>query len=89
MAIQLRKEMKGEGWLILSGVLAILFGFLVFAQPGIGLTTVLWMIAIFSLLIGGLLVSLSLKLRNTGKKIQAASGRIKEGLQNLADKSQA
>lgn len=86
MAIQLRKEMKGEGWLILSGVLAILFGFLVFAQPGIGLTTVLWMIAIFSLLIGGLLVFLSLKLRNTGKKIQAASGRIKEGLQNLADR---
>jgi uncharacterized membrane protein HdeD (DUF308 family) len=86
MAIQLRKEMKGEGWLILSGVLAILFGFLVFAQPGIGLTTVLWMIAIFSLLIGGLLVFLSLKLRKTGKKIQVASGRIKEGLQNLADR---
>jgi uncharacterized membrane protein HdeD (DUF308 family) len=87
MAIQLRKEMKGEGWLILSGVLAILFGFLVFAQPGIGLTTVLWMIAIFSLLIGVLLVFLSLKLRNSGKKIQEASARIKAGLQDLADQA--
>jgi uncharacterized membrane protein HdeD (DUF308 family) len=87
MAIQLRKEMKGEGWLILSGVLAILFGFLVFAQPGIGLTTVLWMIAIFSLLIGGLLVFLSLKLRSSGKKIHEASERIKAGLQNLAEQA--
>lgn len=87
MAIQLRKEIKGEGWLILSGVLSILFGVLVFAQPGVGITTVLWMAAIFSVLIGMLLVFLSFKLKNAGTAIRDAAGRIKSGLQNLADRA--
>jgi uncharacterized membrane protein HdeD (DUF308 family) len=87
MAIQLRKEIKGEGWLILSGILSILFGVLVFAQPGIGVTTVLWMAAIFSVLIGLLLVFLSFKLKNAGNKLKDAAGRIRSGLQNLADQA--
>jgi uncharacterized membrane protein HdeD (DUF308 family) len=88
MAIQLRKEIKGEGWLILSGILAVLFGALVFAQPGVGLTTVLWMAAIFAVLIGGVLVVLSVKLKNAGTALKNAAGRIQHGLQNLADQVQ-
>jgi uncharacterized membrane protein HdeD (DUF308 family) len=88
MAIQLRKEIKGEGWLVLSGILAILFGVLVFAQPGIGVTTVLWMVAIFSVLIGVLLVFLSFKLKKAGNRLKDAAGRIRSGLQNLADQAE-
>ncbi len=87
MAIQLRKEIKGEGWLILSGILSILFGVLVFAQPGIGVTTMLWMAAIFSVLIGLLLVFLSFKLKNAGRRLKDAAGRIRSGLQDLADQA--
>jgi uncharacterized membrane protein HdeD (DUF308 family) len=85
MAIQLRKEIKGEGWLILSGILSVVFGALVFAQPGVGVTTVLWMAAIFSVLIGTLLVVLSFKLKTAGQRLRDAAGRIKSSLQNLAD----
>jgi uncharacterized membrane protein HdeD (DUF308 family) len=85
MAIQLRKEIKGEGWLILSGMLSIFFGVLVFAQPGLGVTTVLWMTAIFAVLIGILLIFLSFKLKSTGRRLMDAAGQIRSGLQNLAD----
>jgi uncharacterized membrane protein HdeD (DUF308 family) len=88
MAIQLRKEIRGEGWLILSGVLSVLFGVLVFAQPGVGVTTVLWMAAIFSVLIGILLIFLGFKLKNAGGRLKDAAGRIKSGLQNLADRAE-
>ena len=35
-AIQLRKEIEGEWWLILSGLVSIAFGVLLIARPGTG-----------------------------------------------------
>ena len=83
MAIQLRKEIEGEGWLILSGVLSVIFGILVFAQPGIGIATLMWIIAIFAILVGVLLILLSLKLRKAGNKLGEKAVQVKEGLKNL------
>lgn len=85
MAIQLRKEIQGEGWLILSGVLSILFGIIVFTQPGVGVTTVLWMAGIFAILIGVLLAVLSFRLKAAGARIRERAGQIKAGLQNLSN----
>lgn len=86
MAIQLRKEIEGEGWLILSGVLSVLFGIIVFARPGVGVTTVLWMAGIFAILIGILLVLLSFKLKNTGRKIMEKVNSARTRLQNTTDR---
>ena len=83
MAIQLRKEIEGEGWLILSGVLSVIFGILVFAQPGIGIATLMWIIAIFAILEGVLLILLSLKLKKAGNKLGEKAVQVKEGLKNL------
>jgi uncharacterized membrane protein HdeD (DUF308 family) len=83
MAIQLRKEIEGEGWLILSGVLSVIFGILVFAQPGIGIATLMWIIAIFAILVGVLLILLSLKLKKAGNKLGEKAVQVKEGLKNL------
>jgi uncharacterized membrane protein HdeD (DUF308 family) len=85
MAIQLRKEIKGEGWLILSGALSALFGIIVFAQPGIGIATLMWLIAFFALVIGIVLIVLSLKLRKAGNQIGEKTEQLKEGLKNIRE----
>jgi len=88
LAIQLRKEIEGEGWLILSGILSVLFGVIVFAQPGIGIATLMMIISIFAILIGILLIVLSLKLRKSGKLIAEKAEVIKAGLTDLKNKMQ-
>ena len=85
MAIQLRKEIEGEGWLILSGVLSLIFGILVFAQPGIGIATLMWIMATFAILVGVLLIVLSLKLRKAGNQLVEKAAQVKEGLKNLKE----
>jgi uncharacterized membrane protein HdeD (DUF308 family) len=88
MAIQLRKEIQGEGWLILSGILSVLFGVIVFAQPGIGIATLMIIIAIFAILVGILLILLSLKLRKSGKLIGEKAEAVKAGLADIKIKNQ-
>jgi len=62
-AIQLRKEMDGEWLLILSGIIAIVFGVLMFLQPVAGALAVVWMIATFAIIFGIDLIWLSFKLK--------------------------
>ena len=63
-AIRLRREIEGEWLLILSGLLSVLFGVLVLAQPGAGALALVWLIGAYALLFGGLLIALSLRLRS-------------------------
>lgn len=86
MAIQLRKEIEGEGWLILSGVLSVIFGLLVFAQPGLGIATLMWIMASFAILVGALLIVLSIKLRKAGNQLGEKAAQLKEGFKNLEGK---
>jgi uncharacterized membrane protein HdeD (DUF308 family) len=89
MAIQLRKEIQGEGWLILSGILTTIFGVIVFAQPGIGIATLMIIIAIFAILVGILLIILSLKLRKSGKFLGEKADEVKASLAELKSKIQS
>jgi len=62
-AIQLRKEIEGEWLLVLGGVVAILFGILMFLQPAAGALAVVWMIATFAIIFGIDLIWLAFKLK--------------------------
>jgi len=62
-AIQLRKEIEGEWFLILGGVFAILFGILMFLQPAAGALAVVWMIATFAIIFGVDLILLAMRLK--------------------------
>ena len=62
-AIRLRKVIEHEGLLILSGLASVLFGAIVASMPAVGIVGMMWTVGIFGLLLGGLLLGLSFKLR--------------------------
>ena len=83
-AIQLRKEIKGEGWMILGGVISVVFGLLIFARPLFGIGYLMYIIGFFALLIGILLIFVSLKIRKSTSWLNDN----KEALKIAMDKAQ-
>lgn len=61
--IAMRKEIEGEWMLVLSGILAILFGGLIIAYPLAGALSVAYIIASFAILQGVIMIAFSLSLR--------------------------
>jgi uncharacterized membrane protein HdeD (DUF308 family) len=72
-AIRLRKEIENEWLLILSGVLSIAFGIFMIVNPGAGAMAVLWLIGVFAIAYGALLVMLSFKLKKHAAPKPAAA----------------
>lgn len=66
-AIRLRKEIKGEWLMILSGLVSVAFGVLLFLQPGAGALAVAWIIATYAFIFGVLMVLLAFKVRKLGR----------------------
>ena len=62
-AIRLRKEIDNEWWLVLGGVLSILFGAILLIAPGAGAIGLIWVIASYAIAFGVLLVMAALKLK--------------------------
>jgi uncharacterized membrane protein HdeD (DUF308 family) len=65
-AIRLRRELKGEWLLVLTGLLSVLFALLIAFWPEAGLVALVWLVGFFALLRGMLLLSLGLRLRMSG-----------------------
>lgn len=63
-AIRLRKVIVGEWLLGLSGAISVLFGITLFVYPAAGALAVIWMIGIFAILNGLLLIFLSLRIKS-------------------------
>jgi uncharacterized membrane protein HdeD (DUF308 family) len=63
-AFNLRREINNEWFLVLNGLLSILFGIVLFAMPGVGALALVTAIGIIAILIGILLVVVAFRVRN-------------------------
>jgi uncharacterized membrane protein HdeD (DUF308 family) len=66
-AIQLRKQIRGEWFLVLAGVCSILFGVLMLVNPFAGALAVVWLIGAYAVVFGALLVALGVRLHGLVK----------------------
>ena len=69
-AIELRHFIEGEWMMVISGILSILFGIVLFASPNQGALAMLWVIGIFAIVIGIWLIIFAFHLRSKIKKIK-------------------
>lgn len=80
-AIRLRKEIHGEFWMILAGILSVAFGAILIARPGPGAVAVAWLIAGYAIAFGVVHVVLAFRARGFVKEIDhqpAYGGRRRE-----------
>jgi uncharacterized membrane protein HdeD (DUF308 family) len=68
-AIQLRKHITGEWLLVLSGIISILFGAALLYNPVAGALAVVWIIGIYAVVDGILLLALGIKLRGLVRSV--------------------
>ncbi len=65
VAVRMRRYMKGEWLLVLSGLVSILFGVLVLRFPtGAGALALAWLTGMYAILTGTLLLALALQVRS-------------------------
>jgi uncharacterized membrane protein HdeD (DUF308 family) len=64
LAIKLRKEMKGEWFLILMGLASIIFAVLLLWNPVPGALALLWLIASYAIVFGVLAIFFGFRLRS-------------------------
>jgi uncharacterized membrane protein HdeD (DUF308 family) len=62
-AIRLRRFIRGEWLLVLTGVASVVFGFLLFAAPGPGAIVIAWWIGAYVFVFGLLMLGLAFRLR--------------------------
>lgn len=62
-AIKLRNEIEGEWWLVASGLLSVLFGVMLVAWPVAGGLAIAFVIGIFAIVYGVLMIGFGLRLR--------------------------
>lgn len=63
-AVQLRKHIANEIWLIIGGLASIAFGVLMLLYPYVGALTIIYIIAIYAVVFGILMIAFALRLRS-------------------------
>lgn len=71
MAIRLRKEIRGEWFLVASGALSVLFGVVIFVMPEAGVLSIVWLIGFYAILFGILFIGLALRLRRANAETKS------------------
>lgn len=80
MAIRLRKVIRGEGLLFLTGFISVMFGVSVFLFPGTGALALAWLISIYAIITGSLLLMLAWRARSWKNDEEARQHEHDHGL---------
>jgi uncharacterized membrane protein HdeD (DUF308 family) len=67
---RIREEVSSEWVLYVTGILSVLFSLLILFRPGVGGTTVVYLIATWAILIGALRIFFAFKARKLGGRIE-------------------
>jgi uncharacterized membrane protein HdeD (DUF308 family) len=62
-AIRLRKSIRGEGWMIVAGMLSVLVGIILLVNPVQGGIALTWVIGVYAALFGVMNIALAFRLR--------------------------
>ena len=73
-AIELRRIVQHEWLLALAGVMSIAFGVVLFVSPIAGALAVVWLIAAYATVFGGLLIALGIRLYQLRREGEKAFG---------------
>ena len=68
-AVALRRELDGEFWMALGGVMSIVFGALLIVAPGAGLLSLVWLVGIWSVVFGVSSLGLAYRLHLIGEAL--------------------
>lgn len=66
-AIRLRKEIDNEWWLILHGVISVIFGIFLFAEPLTSALALIWVIGAYAVAAGVIMIALAFRLKGHAK----------------------
>jgi len=75
-AIALRREIEGEFWMGLGGVMSVVFGILLIVSPGTGLLALVWLLGSWAIVFGASSLGLAYRLHGidaTRRKPASAS----------------
>jgi uncharacterized membrane protein HdeD (DUF308 family) len=73
-AISLRKEIEGEFWMALGGIISIVFGAFLVINPGAGLLSLTWLVGLWAIMFGVANLILGWRLRERHQRTSGAQG---------------
>ena len=80
MAIRLREQIRGELFMAIAGLISIVFGLYIIIFPGVGILSVLWLIAFFAIAFGVSLIALGWRLRGIFQQAQRQNEYAERGM---------
>ena len=71
-AIEFRRVIVGEFWMIMGGVLSIVFGALLVAYPGTGLLSLVWLVGFYAIMLGSSSLGVAHRLHGIKRDLETA-----------------